>query len=57
MSSWVVMTGSHSQYQRFAGCGDEEIHRWYQYQLNFITHNGRQKWRLFYCRKARGNYA
>ncbi len=26
-------------------------------QLNFITQYGHQKWRLFYCRKARGNYA
>ncbi|EFI9364859.1 host specificity protein J, partial [Escherichia coli] len=23
--------------------GDEKIHSRYQYQLNFITHNGRQK--------------
>ncbi|MDN1902729.1 hypothetical protein FCZ53_25550 [Escherichia coli] len=29
---------SHSKYQRFAGCGDEESHRRHQYQLNFITH-------------------
>ncbi|HBA5699679.1 TPA: hypothetical protein J4O57_001677 [Escherichia coli] len=25
---------SHGKHQRFAGCGDEEIHSRYQYQLN-----------------------
>lgn len=34
VSAWLV---SHSKYQRFAGCCDEEIHSRYQYQLNFIT--------------------